>query len=341
YGQINSLYNDTKFNVSQSISFPLVYARQKAVYNEQWKNGLLNVALKENELKKAVTQVYYSLQHLQQKRNLLQQTDSLNARFQKNSEERFAAGESNMLEKASADMQRFQITQQLNLLEQDYEIALLQFKILLNTEDDLLPAQSEGRLPLPQLADSQQVAAHPYIKMQLQQQQISNAAVRLSRSKLAPNLLAGYSNQSIRGLQNINGTDRNFTASNRFSSVQVGLGIPLFFGSQKAQINAASVNRTIAQGQYEVAVKDYNNKYKQAWVAVAKYNQLVQQYEGRTLKDGNQIIEIATQQFKNGSIDYLHWVMLVNQSIAIQSDYADAVNHLNQSIIEINSITNK
>lgn len=341
YGQINSLYNDTKFSVSQSISFPLVYARQKAVYNEQWKNGLLSVALKENELKKAVTQVYCNLQHLQQKQKLLLQTDSLYARFQLSTQQKFNAGESNTLEKASADMQRFQITQQLNQLEQDYAIAQLQFKILLNTEDDLLPTPGESRLPLPQPADSQQVATHPYIKMQMQQLQISNAQVRLSRSKLAPNLLAGYSNQSIRGVQNINGTDRNFTASSRFSSVQVGLGIPLFFGSQKAQINAAGINRTIAQGQYEVAVKEYNNRYKQAWVAVAKYSQLVQQYENRSLKDGSEIIETATRQLNNGNIDYLHWVMLVNQAIAIQSDYADALNHLNQSIIEINSITNK
>lgn len=341
YGQINSIYNDTKFTVSQGISFPLVYARQKAVYTEQWKNGLLNVALKENELKKAVAQVYYNLQHLQQKKMLLQRTDSLYERFQKSSQQKFAAGESNILEKASADMQRFQITQQLNQLEQDFDIAQLQFKILLNTEDNLLPVTGETRLPLPVLADSQQVAAHPYIKMQIQQQQISAAALKLSRSKLAPNLLAGYSNQSIRGLQNINGTDRNFTAANRFSSVQVGLGIPLFFGSQKAQINAASINRTIAQGQYEIAVKEYNNRYKQAWVAMLKYNQLVQQYEGRGLANANEIIEGATLQLENGSIDYLHWVTLVNQAITIQSDYADALNQLNQSIIEINSITNK
>lgn len=341
YGQINSLYNDTKFGVSQSISFPLVYARQKAVYNEEWKNGLLNVALKENELKKAVAQVYYSLLHLKQKQKLLLQTDSMYARFQQNAGQKFAAGESNTLEKASADMQRFQITQQLSQLEQDYAITLLQFKILLNTDDDLMPDENEIRLPMPLLADSQQVSAHPYIKMQLQQQQISNAALKLNRAKLAPALFAGYSNQSIIGLQNIQGTERNFTGGHRFSAVQVGLGIPLFFGSQKAGINAAAINRTIASGKYEVAVKDYNNNYKQAWVAVVKYRQLVQQYENSGNKSAGEILNTAGLQLQSGNIDYLQWVMLVNQAIVIQSAYADAVNSLNQSIIEINSLTNK
>jgi cobalt-zinc-cadmium resistance protein CzcA len=52
YGQINSAYNDMKFGVSQNIAFPTVYKKQKNVYTEEWKKSLLNVSLKEFELKK-------------------------------------------------------------------------------------------------------------------------------------------------------------------------------------------------------------------------------------------------------------------------------------------------
>ena len=46
----STAYTDNKFSVQQNIQFPTVYARQKSVLNEEWKNGMLNIS-KENELK--------------------------------------------------------------------------------------------------------------------------------------------------------------------------------------------------------------------------------------------------------------------------------------------------
>ena len=38
----------------------------------------------------------------------------------------------------------------------------------------------------------------------------------------------------------------------------------------------------------------------------------------------------------NGEINYLDFVMLVNQAISVQNNYADAVWALNESIVKIN-----
>ncbi len=341
YGQINSLYKDTKFGVSQSIRFPLVYARQHSVLTQEWKNGMINVKLKENELKKEVGQTYYSLLYLQQKRKLLQRTDSMYASFLKNAELRFAKGESNVLEKATAETQRGQVQQQLLMVEQDHAILIMQFKLLLNTERNFVPAESQTKLLLPLMADTGAVRSHPYLKYLKQQEQISLSNLKLERSKLAPDLFVGYTNQSIVGLQNLNGVEKNFTASNRFSSVQFGLGLPLIFSGQKARISASKVNQQMAAGKYEAGTKDMETKYQQTLQQMLRNQQLVDYYEKTALKNANTILLSASQQFKNGDINYLEWVLLANQATSIQSEYTDAVKNLNQSIIEINSLTNQ
>ena len=43
----------------------------------------------------------------------------------------------------------------------------------------------------------------------------------------------------------------------------------------------------------------------------------------------------AQKQFRAVEINYLDWVMLMNQAIAIRSNYADAVNTLRQSVISL------
>jgi cobalt-zinc-cadmium resistance protein CzcA len=52
------------------------------------------------------------------------------------------------------------------------------------------------------------------------------------------------------------------------------------------------------------------------------------------------IFETAQKQFVNGDINYLDWAMLVNQSIAIQSNYQDAILKLNESAIELTYLLN-
>ena len=70
-GQMNSYYIDTKAGISQSISFPKVYASQRSLLTEEWKSSVLNAGMKEAILRKEVGQVYYSLLYIQEKKKLL------------------------------------------------------------------------------------------------------------------------------------------------------------------------------------------------------------------------------------------------------------------------------
>jgi cobalt-zinc-cadmium resistance protein CzcA len=338
YGQINSFYNDTKFGISQSISFPTVYAKQKSLQNETYKSSVLNIAVKEAELKKQVSEVFYLLIYLEQKKNILLKNDSVYASFLEKANLRFAKGESNILEKTTAETQRGQISIQLSQLINDIEITQLQFQLLLNTQTVYTPQAENPKMIFTTTLDTSSISNHPQLKVLQQQKQISLANTQLQQSKLFPELHFGYSNQSIQGT----GADNLlYTKSTRFSSVQFGVGVPLFFGSQKAKINSSKTLELISENNYQFGLQALKTEYETAYKNYQTQLATVKFFEDTALQNANTITKTANQQFANGDINYLEWTMLINNAVSIQSNYADAVKELNQSIIQLNFLTSK
>lgn len=338
YGQINSFYKDTKFGITQSINFPTVYTKQKALQNAYYKNSLLNVTLKEMELKRQVSQTFYSIIYLQQKRNILRQTDSIYNGFLEKTNLRFSKGESNVLEKATAESQKGQITIQLQQVLQDLEIMQLQLQILLNTTVAYIPKADNSKINYAETYDTISLAKHPFILGLQQQKNISLVNTKLERSKLLPDLSVGYNNTSIQGTGSDN---KYYPPSARFHSVQLGLGIPLFFGSQKAKINSAKTLEMIAENNYAYGMQEFKNEYLNAVKQYQMQLQTVMYFEKTALRNATTITETADKQFVNGDINYLEWTMLINNATTIKSGYIDAVNDLNQTIIQLNYLTNK
>ena len=338
YGQINSFYKDTRLGISQTINFPTVYKRQKELLNEEWKSSVLNVGVQEAQLKKQVAQVFYTLVYLQQKKALLQKNDTLFAEFLNKATLRFNKGESNVLEKTTAENQRGQIRLQLSQLEKDIEILQLQFQLLLNTETVFVP--SENAILENNIAgiDTATLAAHPAMQFLKQQQQIAQAATKMERSKLSPDLTLGY---NITGMKGMGADDKVYNSTPRFQAVQVGLGIPIFTGGQKAKINAAKINEEVAAKDYELNLKSFEAAFASALKQYQKYQEAVAYFENTALKNSETITTTANKQFLNGDINYLEWALLIGQSVSIKSDYIEAVKSRNSAIAELNFYLNK
>jgi cobalt-zinc-cadmium resistance protein CzcA len=338
YGQINSFYTDNRLGISQTINFPTVYARQKELLNEEWKSSVLNVGVQEAQLKKQVTQVFYTLVYLQQKKELLQKNDSIFSEFLEKATLRFSKGESNILEKTTAENQRGQIALQLLQLEQDVELLQLQFQLLLNTTTIFVPDENEVLQNNFSESDTALLNSHPAMQFWKQQQQIAIASTKLERSRLAPDITFGY---NIMGMKGTGADNIIYNSTPQFQSGQIGLNIPIFAGSQKAKINAAKTNEIITANEYEMNLQNFENAYRSAFAQYQKFEETVQYFETTALKNAEIITTTANQQFLNGDINYLEWVLLLNQAITIQSDYIEALKNRNNAVAELNFYTNK
>ncbi len=337
-GQINSIYADTKFSIGQSFSFPKVYTKQKEVMQQEWKSSVLNVSVRQALLKKEVTQLFFRMVYLGQKRKLLLFTDSLYTAFYKKAELRLAKGETNVLEKASAEMQLGQISLQSAQLAVEMELVQIQFQLLLNTGLPYFAADDQAKMEWVSVADTALFNQHPAIQAIRQQQQLAEAVIELEKSRLLPDLSLMYNNTSIRGM----GADNKvYGGDTRFSSVQLGVGIPVFAKAQKSKIAGAKVNRQLAESNYQIGLQELQSNYRATFLQYQKQRGSVNYFESQALTNATLITHTANAQLASGNINYLEWVQLINQAVTVKNEYIEAVKSLNELIIQLNYFTNK
>lgn len=165
-----------------------------------------------NEIKAQVQSSYYQLQYLQNAKVNLQKLDSLYDNFVKASALRYKTGETNLLEKATAESKRGQITQMLKQNEAESKMAYATLKSLMNTTEDFTIAENLDFQPitLSSTLDTSMIANNPSLKFMYQQAVIAEKTKKVEAALILPDFTVGYFNQSLIGTQVINGSDVYF-----------------------------------------------------------------------------------------------------------------------------------
>lgn len=336
YGQSSSINYDNYLSIEQPIPNPSLFKNQKAYYEEKAKSSQLNLAVTQNELVYQVKIIYYQLSYYEAVRKLLQSQDTLFAGFLKASELRYKTGETNLLEKATAETQLNEIRNRIQQNEADILIARRQLETFLNSA---LPAEvvidTLHKLSItPQYIDSVQRnnPAAAYIQQQIN---IADRVIGVEKARGKPDFSISYFNQSIIGTQEINGQPRKFGPGRRFQGVSAGIFIPIFYKPYASRIKAAKVERQIAETQYQLFSINLQGQYQQAFQEYLKNKKNILYYETSALANGNLILRQAQIAFKNGEIGYVEFLQALRTYRDIRSEYLNAINAFNQSIIRI------
>ncbi|TDS10985.1 CusA/CzcA family heavy metal efflux RND transporter [Sphingobacterium paludis] len=329
YGQINTMQNDNLLGISQRFSFPTVYARRKRVLDQQWLTATSEQRLTAAQVQREVTTIFYDLLLLQEKQRLLRYTDSLYSEFLAKATLRLAAGEANVLEQSTAKVQREQIATQLDELEKQVEVLRLQFALLLQSSAPYSPRAASLTADVPLVLDSLQ-RQHPELEMLQQQVNTAEANHKLEQSKFLPDILLAYTNQSMRDLNN-----------RRFNSVQIGMGVPIFTKSQRAVTQAAKAQVDLDKAKLLKRETEQLTEVAQLRVGYIRQKEIVDSYQQKQLPAAAQILQTARNQLRAGEINFLDWVILTNQAVAIQSQYIDALDILNQYSISLQYLFSK
>ena len=334
-GQMNSFYVDNKFSVSQTIRLPKFYNAQKTVLMEEYKNSLLHLDLQKWQLKKEISLIYNELNYFDGKKKLLKKADSIFTQYFNRADLRLKKGESNLLEKATAENLRSQAEMQLKSLEKDREISIQKLSFLIN--DGTFYQNENAKYGILNLENlNAEYAGNPLILKQLEQEKnIQNAKLLAEKAKLSPSLNLGVNSMTMKG----NGADEKYyNATHRFQSGFVGVGIPVFNSAQKSVIEAQKVNQLIAENNYQLGLINLKNQYLQNLRQFQKLNDEISYYQKTGLQNSESILKTANNQYFNGEINYLEWTLLVTQAFEIQNKYIDRLKETNDKIIEINSL---
>ena len=342
YGNINSAKNDTRFFINQSFSLPVVYQRQKAYYSAKYTSGELGVRWKEQELQKEVKLLFYEMTDLLERQKLLQQLDSVFKRSMEAATLKLKTGESNLLEKTNAEAQWQQLQWQQKQVQSDLLIAQQKMQWLLNSKDWVLPQYSSLKRVLPVLPDTSMLGNHPLWQFQQQQVQLAMAQTAMEKSKLSPELTAGYSNLSIIGWQSPDGiTQKYYGGGNRFNIFNLSVGLPIFVKAARTRVKAGVLQESMAKQQADATGQYLSSQLIQAEEQLKKQQDHISYYEQYGLSQSALLFKNAGIGLQKGEISYLEWAMLVNNAIQLRTGYLDAVKLYNQHVIEIEFLTGK
>ncbi|MFA5045802.1 MAG: TolC family protein, partial [Paludibacter sp.] len=342
YGQFNSYSKDNSFTVSQSFSFPTLYMNQSKLASANVKGSELKLMSSRLEIATLVKQIYREFAYLQSKRKLFVWQDSLYTGFLRAAELRMKVGETNRLELISARSQSMETKNQVQQINADLVNWIQKLQTLLNTGSAILPADSVlVRFDFVPTVDDASLLQNPSVMHEQQQIEVSHLESKVEQSQLLPDLSIGYYNQTILGSQEVNGVPRTFGPNDRFSGIQVGVSIPLFFGSYAANIKAAKIKEKVTQVNSENYIKSVSGTYRSLLGDFAKYAKSLDYYEKQAIPEADAIIDQSTKSYRAGAMDYLDYIQNLSRTLSIKLNYLDALNSYNQTIINIEYITGK
>jgi cobalt-zinc-cadmium resistance protein CzcA len=335
YGQYNSFYNDNNLTLSQSLPFPTVMHTQSQYYKEAIKSAELNKHVSENELVYQVKQAYYLLEYTKSLRELFEQQDSIYTAFYKAADARFRTGESNMLEKATAESQVYEIRLLMNQNENDIRIYQSKLKTLLNTSEEITTVSSDPVVSNLILSDdSMAIANNPALAYMKQQITLSNASIRVEKNKLLPDITLGYFNQSLNST--INYRDGSIAdPSTRFQGIMAGIAIPIWVKPQMDRVKANEAMANATKANSDLYEKNLERQYAQAYQEYLKYQTSIEYYKQNALPTAIIISENAWKNYRSGNIGYMELSQGLNRSLSIQLNYLHTLSLYNQSVITI------
>ncbi|MEZ4775953.1 MAG: CusA/CzcA family heavy metal efflux RND transporter [Bacteroidia bacterium] len=313
------------WGIQQTLQFPTVYSAQKRVNENQAEMQGQQYRIMEIQLKRQVAQAYYQIVFAKHKLKIYTYLDSLYGDFVHAANRRFETGETNYLEKVTAEAKRNQLQTLLRQTESDIEIASRELMRLMETNEFFTVEENQLTKVSSPVND---LSEHPGINYFSQARQKADALWKLEKNRFLPDFQLEY-------FQGTN-TQPN---SRLYQGVRIGIAVPLLPGAQKARLASASFDREIAVNNADSYARQLDTRMRQLEAESQKYSEAIRYYEekGKTLS--SELIKTAERSFREGEINFLLYIQSLENASDIELNWLENLNKYNQTVLELTYIT--
>ncbi len=327
YDENNLALNDQPlkvFGVQQTIAFPTVYGARSSLWSAR--KGLAQNALnlQKKHLIKAITEGYYEYQTQEQKRKLYASLDSIYRRFSQAASRRFELGESNYLEKVTAQAKQRQIRNELLKSEEAIHATHEKLQGLVQAKDSLLIEIQPPSKILLQNLNGVGTEEKSYLESR---QEVFDSEKRLKVHELLPDMSFQY----------FQGTNEGLGTS--LYGIQVGVKLPLLFFGERAQIKSARIASERTSFENQQAEEILKRQQNTLLGALGQLENQLQYFEEEGSQLADQILKVASGSFANGEIDFFQYIQSVENAYTLKIQHLDALNDYNQTVIALNYLT--
>ncbi len=323
YDQNNLALNNEPlrvFGIQQRFDFPTVYGAKKKVLESELDKEKARFELHKNKLTLAISKVYEHIVYLQNQENRYAYLDSLYQNFSKASNRRFELGETNYLEKITAQSKSGQIQTKKSQIEKD-KIAHYELLNSLVQSDTKITVLNTKMIPLTIALNSSGKDSHlAYLERVTEnyKNQIS-----LQKQNWLPDINVDY----FKG--------RNNGLSQSLYGFQVGLAIPILFSGTTSKIKVAQLDLKSWEQQKQNEQQKMVQYQSQKVSELAKYQEAINYYNQFGKKLSDEIIKVANLSYKNGEIDFFQYIQSLENATTIQVDYLDMLLQYNITQLEL------
>lgn len=241
--------------------------------------------------------------------------DSLYADFSKVAKLRYETQAVALLEYQTALNKSQQVSLALAEARKDLNTAHLNLSRWLSA-DTLFAAEAPDDSPLATTLLPQ--GEHPNVALGRQVVSLSQAAVAEAKSQRLPKLFVEA------GMQRIG-------SRNGFYAWQVGLSIPIAFGSTRAAVRAAQLSTERAMAEAEATTRNLANKKATLQAEYDKCRESVAYYQSHALPLAREQQRMAAVSYREGSIGYLDFIQSMNDALTTEMNYVDTYTRMLES----------
>ena len=321
WGQINGpLSNDRQLTIVQPFGSIITPFYKNTLVERQVETGQHYRHIVEKEITAEVTRawIYYLYT-----RSLVQIYDELNhfaEQLLKSGELRYSAGDITLLERNMTATQAATMRSKVFQASEEHRIAATLLQWTCFSDIPLIPVDTALALIHVEMDNTQLDEAYSAYYNSLADEM--EAETKVERSRLFPEISAGYIHQNILPDKGLN-------------AWTVGVAAPLFFAPQKSRIKQAKLNADIARYNAQANIREINNKLETLKAELRRYGETVEFFRSSALPEAEALIKAAKLQLEHNDTDVSRFIQSMNNAFDIKRAYLEALYLYHVTTLEI------
>lgn len=322
FGDVNTNVFDEKIGVEQRFLFPTFYKKQKQLNEQMIRLAQSQEKVSEKMLEQQIGNLYAEYQYIQHKIAIANENVAMYNDFLAKAKLRFDKGASNRSEVATATLRHQNSVNEQSVLFAQSEQIKIELKNILQIPDDFDIAKEDINYQIP-IKNTTQL--HVVLANQQEVLKAAQMQVDVEKTKRLPELTVGYYNQSFREIN-----------TNRFQSVMIGVAVPIFQSSTNAGIKAAETRIKIEENQLLQQTNRLAQQTEQLQIEVRTLDTILETYNKIQLPEATILQKNTQAQLFAGEINFLDWVLLNDQIIALKNQFAEQLFTRNIKAVSLN-----
>ncbi|MDD5361359.1 MAG: TolC family protein [Ignavibacteria bacterium] len=324
-------YEERSIELNQAIEFPL-----KTIYRGEQLNSAIDLVKSENEIEylnviSGVRKAYIEVQEKQVLIKLAEENLITAGEFKEKSGIRYNAGEATNLEKLTAEVQYTQAKNNLEILKNNYKIALSDLLYSMGIKEALkiynpVITDTLTFLSFDESLEStmeRTMNTNPLIRLAEHKTYYSQINKKAALSSYLPDFSIGYKRQSVNGI-------------NSYYGINFGISIPLWFVfEQRGKVEEANAEIKISENEYDETYNFIRNSVKKAYENQKNSEKQILLYKNTLIPESEEIHRIANAGYQTGEITYLEYLQAKQILVTTKESYISALKEYNLNLIEL------